>query len=90
MNFECHITLTKLSQFQLATSIGRLNGFHFSSINGDEQLGTGTKGYLSKTSDYIPNLLYDMEQVIDRLELHDITWIRKKIECIILDERNLT
>lgn len=89
MNFECHITLTNSARFELITSIGKLNGFHFSKIDGDEELGPGIKCYLTKSSDHIPNLIYDMEQVTDRLELHDITWIKRKIECIILSEMNI-
>lgn len=92
LKLECHITLDKPEQFRNAELLGRSMGFHFSKIDGDEVMGPGVKGYLTRSSDaefkdQFEDKLTDMCTV---LEANDVRWSRRKIEHIVLDERNDT
>lgn len=90
MRLECHITLDGPAQFQAAKKLGEEYGFHFSKINGDEEMGPGIKGYLTRSSNKEFNFEFHAKllAMCERLEFAGIHWARRKIESIIVDERN--
>lgn len=66
--------------------VGKKHGFHFSQIAGWDELGQGTRGFLTSHDDVIA-INSRMERVIDDLVTLNIYCRRKKIEATILDER---
>lgn len=87
MKFEAHITLPTAAHFVAAKGFGESKGWHFSKIDGDEVMGEGVNGYLTKSSDDLYDLMNDMEYMKYILNSECVDYSRLKIEVIILDER---
>lgn len=85
--FEAHITLTHSKDFESARLIGEDYGFHFSCIDGDEFMGSGARGYLTKSIGSFEELRQAVHSLIIVLSNRNIEYARYKLECTLIDVR---
>lgn len=93
--YECHMTFepdkvaaaTKTLTHEILEDIGVEYHFTFSEIEGDEQMGPGTKWYLTRSKTDGASLANDMNALTIALGSAGIPILRRKIEHIVFDER---
>lgn len=90
MYYECHITVLPNSYWSVALLEQRIphDGWHFSKIDGDPNLGAGLKCYATKhfpaQTDFL-SVLDQLDKTARALQAHDVHVIRTKIELILYD-----
>jgi len=85
--YECHITLEPFYA-EAAAPIAKLYGFKTSKIDGDEHLENRLWFYCTRSMKNFDDLSELMHVLCADLEASGITWKRRKIEGIIIDEMN--
>lgn len=85
---ELHVTLPAADR-ALAEPIGLRHGFHWSQIEGDETLGAGTRGYLTRSikTATAGGGGAQLLELCSALEEAGLSWQRRKIEAVTHDER---
>ena len=84
---ECHITFAESVSDKILIAIGQKLQFHYYEIDGDEVMGKGKRRYLTKSMPDGLLLETEMKMLCESLESRGMRWQRRKIEKIILDER---
>lgn len=89
--YECHITLfgNRKETEEKVKSL-KLDGWHFSAIDGDPDLGDGVKCYLTKHygAEYgCDKVISYLDSMADYIAGHGLGSIRRKVEVIIYDKR---
>lgn len=87
-DFECHITVeaTKEQRFALERAGGSF-GWKTSFIEGDPDLGKGTRFFFTKHYDNLEEAYGGTEKFAELLTRYDVKIARKKVEEVLLDTR---
>jgi hypothetical protein len=86
--YECHITLDA-GYNNLVKPIADVGRFKFSALKGDEFMGDDVKIYLTAHDKTEDGMRTKMSIMTNLLALAKIPFVRRKIEHIIFDERDV-
>lgn len=83
---EAHITVDPKDR-AMCERHGAGYRFHYSEIAGDEEMGPGVRGYLTRSDKNVVRLGVDLLDLCLRLESVGVRWQRRKVEAILMDAR---
>ena len=91
MYYECHITLA-LTPKDMKQAVESFNGWSYSAINGDPDLGESLFCYATRRASAgfdLMKVIEVMGQVANGLELCGGTVLRQKVELVMFDTKGL-
>mgnify|MGYP001233656219 CR=1 FL=1 len=89
MDYECHITIGDAQQFVIIQSIVQANGWKFSRITNDPDLGDTTFCYATRWFDNLDVAIQNVKDTADIFEDAKLIVIRRKIEQVVSDVRKV-
>lgn len=91
MDFECHVTINTPEgmKYLRCVDLAEELGWHSSMIDGDPVLGKGSRFYFTCHAREYIGLYNKMEHLVLTLKTLGFTVLRKKIELVMYDTKNM-
>jgi len=89
MDYECHITIRDSQPLASIQFIVHGNGWKFSRIANDPDLGDSTFCYATRWFDSLDAAIQNVKDTADVFEAAKLTVVRRKIEQVVSDVRKV-